>query len=69
MACSKKAVQNTKDRMLIAGATTLLYGWLAKDLRSDSLLNNFWQISKNWLKKDEKARTDLITTVLCKLGL
>lgn len=69
MNCCKIAEQETKDTIKIVALTTLVSGWLTNDFRLNSLLNNFWQISKYVLKNNENVRINLVTTILCKLGL
>lgn len=64
-----KAVENTKANLIGIGILTILNGILTKDLRKDSLVNNYIVLAKHIWKTNEKARNDAIAAILCKLGL
>ncbi len=69
MLVCKKSVENTKARLVGIGILTILNGILMKDLRKDSLVNNYVVLAKHVWKTNEKARNDAIAAILCKLGL
>ena len=66
--CSS-VVEKTKNRLILVGPVTLANGWLNKDLRVDSLTNNYIELAKYVWHNDEKARNEAIAAVLCKLGI
>ena len=63
------AVENTKSRLIVIGLATLVIGWLNKDLKPDSLADNYIELAKYVWHNDTKARNDGISAVLCKLGI
>ena len=69
MLICKKAVENTKANLIGIGILTILNGFLSKDLRKESLVNNYIALVKLVWKTNEKARNDAIAAILCKLGL
>ena len=68
MLVCKKSVENTKARLVGIGILTILNGILTKDLRKDSLVNNYVVLTKHVWKTNKKARYEAITAILCKLG-
>ena len=64
----KKAEQSIKEKIVAVGITSLIYGWVTNDLRSSSLLNTFWQISKYLLKNDKETQREFGIVIACKLG-
>jgi len=66
--CSKRSEQATKNRLKAIALITIVNGIITKDMRLNSLVNNFLGITKYTWKNNKKARTDAIQTVLCKLG-
>ena len=69
MLVCKKAEENTKARLVGIGILTIINGILTKDLRKDSLVNNYIVLAKHVWKTNEKARNEAIAAILCKLGL
>ena len=68
MSCSG-ATERTKNRLLVLGLATVVNGWLNKDLRINSLTNNYIESAKYVWHNNKKARDDAITAFLCKLGI
>ena len=68
MLVCKKSVENTKARLVGIGILTILNGILTKDLRKDSLVNNYVVLTKHVWKTNKKARYEAIAAILCKLG-
>jgi len=62
-------VEKTKARLIGIGLVTLVNGWLTKDMRSDSLADNYINLAKYVWHNDTKARNEAIEAILCKLGL
>ena len=65
----KKAEQSIKEKIVAVGITSLIYGWVTNDLRSSSLLNTFWRISKYLLKNDSETQREVGIIIAYKLGL
>lgn len=61
------AKQNTESRLEGIGLATLVYGVLTKDLRPQTLVDNFVGTAKYVWNNDEKARSEAIEAVLCEL--
>ena len=69
MSVCNNSVEKTKNNLIAIGLLTLVNGFLVKDLRPDSLANNFVSLTKYVWHNDAKARNHAIAAVLCKLGL
>ena len=69
MICSQKAEHATKNTIKAIAIITILNGIVTRDTKPESLVNNFLGIAKYVWKNDEKVRTNVIRTILCKLGI
>jgi len=61
------AKQNTENRLKGIGLATLIYGVLTRDLRPQTLMDNFVETARYVWNNDEKARSEAIESVVCEL--
>lgn len=62
-----QAEQRTKQRVKAIALITLLNGLACKDLKPQSLVDNFVALTKYVWKHDKDARNDAIEFGICKL--
>ena len=61
------AKENTENRLIEIGLATLIDGVLTRDLRPQTLVDNFVGTAKYVWNNDEQARTEAIEAVVCEL--
>ncbi len=59
--------QNTENRLKVIGLATLINGILNRDLRPQTLVDNFVGTAKYVWNNDEQARSEAIEAVICEL--